>query len=165
MTTPQPGAARAMPRHAGSRVVDKPPNILRTIRLIEKKLARLASVTRPEVLVAVPASPSRWEPAAAASMTNVLRWYVYRSGSKILADVGCGTGAGSVMRAQLAVPALGLTGDAVTTASGGTERIVRLSLTMPEAWASGAVYPVYVQAMRVSGTDATTLAVLRGWQR
>jgi hypothetical protein len=155
----------SMPRHPGSRQVPKPPNLVRSFKELEARLAKLAALTRPETLTAVPASPTRWEPATAATMTNVLRMRVYRSGSKILADVGCGTGAGSVMSVQLTCPDLGVSGAAATTASGGTERIVRVTLDLPTSWESGAVHAVYVQAMRVSGADSTTCQVLRAWQR
>jgi hypothetical protein len=154
-----------IPKHPGSRLVDHPPNVGRIIRRIEAEIARVANKTRLETLTFVPAVPSRGEPATAAALADVLETLVYRSGTKLLADVACGTGAGSVMEARLSVPSLALTGPTVATASGGTERIIRIELTLPTAWESGAAHLTYVQARRVSGSDATTVRILRAWQR
>jgi hypothetical protein len=153
------------PRHPGSRLVSHPPNLIRDIRKIIADIQAARDRTRPETLTFVPSVPSRGEPCTSATMVNVLETYVYRSGNTLYADVACGTGTGSVMSVQFSVPALSLTGAAATTPSGGTEQIVRISLTLPDAWASGAAYLTYVQGQRVSGSDSTTVRVLRAWQR
>lgn len=155
----------AVPHHPGSRVVAHPPSLLRTLRRMQAELQRKTAPLSHEPLMAVAASPSRWEPATSSTLTNVQRLQVYRAGSRVLADVACGTGSGSVLQVQLAVPALGVTGDAVTTASGGTERIVRVAVDMPPAWESGAAHTVYLRARRVSGGDSTTVTMVRAWQR
>lgn len=165
MTALRRGGSKLTPRHPGSRLVDKPPNLVRSLKEFEQRLSRLASLTRPETLTFVPAVAARGEPAAAAAMTSVLQTLVYRSGSKLLADVACGTGAGSVVSVQLTVPDLAVTGTAATTPSGGTERVARVALDLPTAWESGAAHMVYLQAMRVSGADSTTVRMLRAWQR
>jgi hypothetical protein len=98
-------------------------------------------------------------------MINTHETMVYRSGDSLYADVACGTGSGSNMEVRFNIPSLVVSGTAVQSGSGGTERIVRITLTMPAAWASGAAHLVYVQGRRVSGADATTVRVLRSWQR
>lgn len=153
------------PRHPGSRFVDHEPHLIRDIRAILAAIQQNRDRTRPETLTFAPSDPARGEPCVSATMVNTHETKVYRSGNTLYADVACGTGAGSVMAVQLSVPALSLVGSAATTPSGGTEQVVRVSLTLPDTWASGAAYLTYVQAQRVSGTDATTVRVLRAWQR
>lgn len=155
----------AAPRHPGSRVVGHAPNVVRDLRRLQDTMRALRDRTRPEQVRFIDADLTRRTPCTAAAMTNVLEAYVYRSGDTLYADLAAGTGAGSVVEAQLTVPDLALTGAAVQTAAGGTERIIRVRLAMPAGWDSGAAHLVYVQGRRVSGADATTLAVLRAWQR
>lgn len=152
-------------RHPGSRLVPHPPDLVRTIKAMRRDISRAANAQQTETIVAISATPSRWEPATSATMANVQQMNIYRSGSHLFADVACGTGAGSVLRVQLTCPDLSLTGTAVTTASGGTQRIIRVQLDFPDVWTVGTVHLVNVQAMRVSGTDSTTMAVIRAWQR
>ncbi|MBO2461661.1 hypothetical protein [Actinomadura violacea] len=152
-------------RHPGSRLVPHDPDLVRALKAMRRDIQRAATAQQTETIVAIPAVPSRWEPATAAAMANVQQMNIYRSGSHLFCDVACGTGAGSVLRVQLTCPDLALTGTAVTTASGGTQRIIRVQLDFPDAWTVGAVHLVYAQAMRVSGSDSTTMAVIRAWQR
>lgn len=153
------------PRHPGSRVVDHQPNILRVIRAIQEELRKIRDKTRPEVLTFVDADPSRGVPCVSGAMVSTHETKVYRSGDSLYADVACGTGAASSMEVQLAVPDLGVTGTPVASGTGGTEQIVRVALAMPTSWDSGAAYLTYVQARRATGADATTVRVLRAWQR
>lgn len=153
------------PHHPGSRMVEHPPSLVRVISRIRKDVAHARDRTRPETLTFAPADPARGEPCISATLVNTHETLVYRSGNMLYADVACGTGAGSVMEVRFNAPDLPVTGSAVTTAAGGTKRVVRISLTLPDAWDSGAAYLTYVQARRVSGADATTVRVLRAWQR
>ncbi|MEV8634283.1 hypothetical protein AB0395_21770 [Streptosporangium sp. NPDC051023] len=157
--TPQPS------RHVGSRVVATAPDAVRTITGIRAEVSRQATRVRRESLTFAPADPSRGEPCTAAVMVSVLVAMIYRSGHNLYADVAMGTGAASVMQAQLAVPGLGLTGDVVDTAAGGSERDIRLRLELTDAWPMGEAHRVYVQARRLSGADATTVRLLGAWQR
>jgi hypothetical protein len=155
----------AVPRHPGSRVVSHTPHFVRDFRKLQTAVRTLRDRTRPETIRFIDADPTRRAPCISAVMANVLEAYVYRSGDTLYVDLAAGTGAGSILEAQLTVPDLSLTGAAVQSASGGTERIIRVQLAMPAAWESGAAYLVYVQGRRVSGADSTTLAALRAWQR
>lgn len=153
------------PRHRGSRLVDKTPNLIREIQSLRRQVETTRDKTRPETLTFVPSAATAWPACTSATMVSMVKTLVYRSGRIVYAVVGCGTGAGSVMEVQLTCPDLGVTGPAVQTASGGTERDVQVQLVMPTAWVSGDAHMVIVQGRRVSGADATTLQVLRAWQR
>lgn len=153
------------PRHPGSRLVDLPPNIAREIWKIKAAIRALKDRTRPEMLVFVSADVAKAEAFTSASMVNTLMTYMYRSGDTVYADVLVTTGAASVVETQLWVSSLSLAGTPVTSAAGGTERILRLTLQLPPAWEMGEARRIYVQARRVSGADATAIRVLRAWQR
>lgn len=152
-------------RHPGSRVVSRVPNLIRSLSGMRDNVDGTIARIRREDITFAPADWTRGEPAAAAAMTNVLYTLVYRSGHNLYADVSAGTGTDSVVSAQIYVPDLDLIGAPVTSGAGGTEQNLRLQLALPSNWGMGAVHPVYIQAMRVSGADATTLRLLRAWQR
>jgi hypothetical protein len=156
-----PEGGRTVPRHPGSRTVAHPPHLIRVIHALRDEVRRARDITRPETLVFTPVAGFA---ATSATMADVVMTRVYRSGENLHADLRANTGAASVMSFQLTVPALAVTGAAVTTAAGGIQT-VRASLAMPDAWERGGAYEVFLQAQRVSGTDATTVAVMRAWQR
>lgn len=152
-------------RHRGARTVSREPNGVRAIVAIRDDLgAQMARIRREDITFA-PADWTRGEPAISATMANVLVTRLYRSGHVLYVDVAAGLGTESVLSAQLAVPDLSLTGVAVTSGAGGPEQDLRLQLAIPATWPMGESHRVYVQAMRVSGADATTLRLLRAWQR
>jgi hypothetical protein len=152
-------------RHLGSRVVSRAPNLIRTVTAIRDTAAANTTRIKREDVTFAPADWTRGEPATSATMASTHVTRVYRSGHSLYVDVAAGLGDASIVSAQLAVPDLGVIGPAVTSGEGGVEQDLRLQLSMPTPWEIGAVYRVYVQAMRVSGADATTLRVLRAWQR
>jgi hypothetical protein len=152
------------PRHPGSRVVAKPPNLVRIIQQIRREIDRIAQAARPETLTFVDSVASRGTPATAATLTDTHVTRVYRSGDHVFVDVLASCGASSVMAFALAVPTLGLVGSTVTTAAGG-DQVMRVLLTMPDTWVRGAAQQVYLRSQRVSGADATTARVVRAWQR
>lgn len=155
----------ATPRHPGSRVVDHAPNLLRTIRALQADLRKLRDRTRPETVQFTDADIARGVPCVSATFINTHVTYLYRSGVMLYIDVAAGTGAGSVMEFQLSAPLLNVTGAAAQTPSGGTERIVRVTMPLPDTWQSGEAFQVYLEGRRVSGSDSTTVRVLRAWQR
>jgi hypothetical protein len=146
-------------------VVTRTPNLIRTLATIRDNVDTNATRVRREDITFAPADWTRGEPAVAATMTNVLVTSVHRSGHILYADIAAGLGDASSLSAQLTVPNLGLTGPAVTSGEGGIEQDLRLKLAISDIWEMGAAQRVYVQAMRVSGADATTLRLLRAWQR
>lgn len=153
------------PRHQGSRTVSREPNLVRYLTGVRDDVsANLARIKREDFTFA-PADWTRGEPATSATMAHTHVTRVHRSGHVLYVDVAAGLGVDSVLSAQLTVPDLALVGVAVTSGAGGTEQDLRLQLVMPTGWEMGAVYRVYIQAMRVSGADSTTLRVLRAWQR
>lgn len=152
-------------RHRGARTVIRKPNLVRAVTVIRDNISAQAARIRPEIMTFTSADPALGYPADAAAMANVATTRVYRSGRALYADIAVGTGDASVVAAQLAVPDLGATGPAVTSDEGGTFQDLRLQMEIPDTWEMGIDYRVYVQAMRVSGADATTLRVLRAWQR
>lgn len=154
----------ATPNHPGSRVVAHRPDLTRIIRTIQADIGRLARAARPETLTFEPSSVARGEPCTSASFTDVLMTYTYRSGSRLYADLAAGTLTASALEARFTVPDLGIVGDATASATGGDTRIIRISLPMPDTWASGAAYRLFIQGRRTTGTEATTLRALRAWQ-
>lgn len=154
----------ATPNHPGSRVVAHRPDLTRIIRTIQAEVGRIARAASPETLQFAPAPLARGEPCTAASFADVLVTYAYRSGSKIYADLAAGTLTASAVEARFSVPDLGLVGDATASPTGGDTRIIRISLAIPDTWASGAAYRLYIQGRRTVGAEATTLRVLRAWQ-
>lgn len=153
------------PRFPGSRLVDHPPHLMRNLLAMRADQRGQRDLTRTDILVFTASDFTRGVPCTSATMINTHETLVYRCGVILYADVACGTSAASAMEAQLAVPDLGVTGDPVASASGGTEQVVRLTLTLPDAWDMGDAHLVFVQARRTSGSDATTMRVLRAWQR
>ncbi|GIH95449.1 hypothetical protein ACFFMN_23065 [Planobispora siamensis] len=157
--TPQPS------RHPGSRVVTTTPDVVRAVTDIRQQVGAQAARVRREDVTFTSADPARGEPCTAAAMTNTLVTTVYRSGHTLYVDLAMGTGAASVMEARITVPDLSITGAAIDTPAGGVERDIRVQLSLPDAWPMGEAHRVYIQARRVSGGDATTVRVLRAWQR
>jgi hypothetical protein len=161
----KPARSGPPPRRPGSRLVGHAPDLIRVIRQIQADLRSLATAGRLETLTVTTYGAATGTAATAASLTGIFLLYPYRSGNAIYADVIAGTGAASIVGADLYVPDLTLSSGEVQTPAGGTEQIVRLSLPLPDAWGSGEAHQVQVRARRVSGTDATTVRVLRAWQR
>lgn len=164
MSDNPPPPERAPSRHRGSRLVTRTPDLVRTLVGMRDDIQSARRVRREDITVA-PADWTRGEPATSATMANVHVTLVYRSGHALYFDLYAGTGAGSVLEAQLSVPDLSVTSAAVMTTPAGGERLLRLQLGLPATWQVGDAHLVYVQARRVSGADATTLRVLRAWQR
>ncbi|MFF4777511.1 hypothetical protein ACFY05_32110 [Microtetraspora fusca] len=152
-------------RHAGSRLVTKGPNLVRAVSAIRGAVATNGAKIRRQDLSFTVAAPASGVPCTSGSFVQTHVTMVYRSGHNLYADLGLGTGAASVMEARLTVPDLGLTGAAVTTAAGGADQDARVMIALPDAWAIGSAHRVYVEARRVSGSDATTVRVLAAWQR
>jgi hypothetical protein len=159
-----PPPERIPSRHRGSRLVTRTPDLVRALVGMRDDIQATRRPRREEMGFA-PADWTRGEPATSAVMANVHVTLVYRSGHAVFVDLLAGTGTSSVLAAQLVQPDLGLTGSAATTTPAGGERQLRLQLDMPATWQVGEARLVYVQAQRVSGADATTLRVLRAWQR
>lgn len=159
-----PPPERVPSRHRGNRLVTRTPSLVRTLVGMRDDIQASRRIRREDITVA-PADWTRGEPAVSATMADVHVTLVYRSGHALFFDVLAGTGAGSVLAAQVSVPDLSVTGAAATTTPAGGERLLRLQLDMPATWQTGEAHLVYVQARRVSGADATTLRVLRAWQR
>lgn len=150
-------------RHAGSRTVPHPPHIARVIRGLQRQVRD--SNARPwQSLRPVPASVTAGQPCTGGAMASVYKMWTYRVGASIYVDADMGCGAGSVLAAQLYCSDLAVTGTTVQTAAGG-EQVIRLELDFPVSWNPGDQHWVYVQAYRVSGTDATTMQIARAWQR
>jgi hypothetical protein len=145
----------------GSRTVPHPPHIARVIRGLQRQV-RDATMRVVQSLLPVPLTPGT--ACTAAAMASVLKMWTYRTGASVFVDLDVAAGAGSVVSAQLACPDLGVTGAAAATAAGG-EQVVRLRFDYPASWNPGDRHWIYVQAFRVSGTDATTCQVARAWQR
>lgn len=152
-------------RHRGSRLVTRAPDLVRSLVGMRDDIQSSARRVRREEMSVAPADWTRGEPAVSATMANVHVTLVYRSGHALFFDLYAGTGAGSVLEAQLSVPDLSVTSASATSTPAGGERLLRLQLDMPATWQVGEALLVYVQARRVSGADATTLRVLRAWQR
>lgn len=152
-------------RHQGSRLVSRSPDLIRALTTLRNgNEASAARIKREEVTFA-PADWTRGEPAVSATMASTHVTRVYRSGHNLYIDVAAGLGTASVVSAQIYVPELDLTGVTVTSGAGGDEQDLRLQLSLPANWEPGTSHRVYVQAMRVSGSDSTTMRVLRSWQR
>lgn len=152
-------------RHPGSRTVSRVPNAVRSLIAMRNNVDGTLTRVRREDVTFAPADWTRGEPATSATMASVFVTRLYRSGHNLYIDVAAGLGVESVLSAQISVPDLSLTSPPITSGAGGNEQDLRLQLALPTTWEMGAVYRVYVQAMRVSGADATTLRVLRAWQR
>lgn len=153
------------PRHPGSRMVAKPPDLVRSIVGIRDQATAAETRIRRQDLAPAPADPAAGVAATSATFVRTHVVKMYRVGHNVFADLAMGTGSGSVMEARLSVPDFGLTGTAVATAAGGTDVDLRVTLTLPDAWPNGEGHRVYVEARRVSGSDATTVRVLALWQR
>jgi len=163
--TDNPQPERDPSRHRGNRLVTRTPNLVRSLVGMRDDIQNSSRRIRREDITVAPADWTRGEPATSATMADVHVTLVYRSGHALYFDLYAGTGAGSVLEAQLSVPDLSVTSAAVMTTPAGGERLLRLQLDMPATWQVGDAHLVYVQARRVSGADATTLRVLRAWQR
>jgi hypothetical protein len=146
-------------------VVSRTPNLIRSLTSMRDNVEANISRIRREDFTFAPSDWTRGEPAISATMANVFVTRVHRSGHALYMDIAAGLGNESVLSAQVTVPDLALIGPAVTSGAGGTEQDLRLQLALPSTWEMGAVHRVYIQAMRVSGVDATTLRILRAWQR
>lgn len=151
-------------RHPGSRTVIREPNIVRTIAAQRDAVAKLAARIRREDMSFAPADPALGEPATSATMASTHVTLVHRSGHNLYCDVAAWMGVSSVLAARLYVADLDVAGPPVTSGEGG-EQDLRLQVSMPDSWLVGDAHRLYVQARRVSGADATTLRVLRAWQR
>jgi hypothetical protein len=147
--------------NAGSRTVPHPPHIARVIRGLQRQVK---DATKRQVQSILPVPVTAGTPCVAAAMASVLKMWVYRSGASVYVDLDVNCLTASVVSAQLTCTDLAVTGAAVNTAAGG-EQVIRLTLLMPQSWNPGDVHYVYIQAYRVSGTDATTCQVARSWQR
>ncbi len=165
MPESSPAADPPPSRHLGSRLVNRPPSLIRSVAAIRDNVGTNSSRIRREEITFAPADVTRGEPAISATMASTHVTKVYRSGHTLFVDLAMWLGAGSVMSAQLTVPDLGISGNIATTTGGGGEQDLRVSLDLPSGWELGDIHRVYVQAMRVSGADATTVRVLRSWQR
>jgi len=154
----------APPRRYGARTVITQPNLIRAINGLRTKIDSGLRIRREEIAM-VTADPAKGEPCQTPTMTSVFVSRVYRSGHAIYADVAAYTGAGSVVAARISVPELGLDGPTAISDEGGGEQDLRLRLTLPDTWGMGESRRVVVQACRLSGSDPTTLRVLRAWQR
>lgn len=152
-------------RHPGSRTVSRAPNLVRAVTAIRQGLGTKVARIRPEVMTFTTADWTLGYPATSSTMADVATTRVYRSGHALYADIAVGLGEASVVAAQFSVPDLGVVGPAVTSGTGGIFQDLRIQLAIPDTWQMGADYRVYIQACRVSGSDATTLRVLRAWQR
>lgn len=152
------------PRHTGPRGQASPPNVVRSVKRIQRQVGDLTDIKKPQELHAVDADVTTGKPCTAAAFANLQRFWVYRNGANVYCDVAVGCGTSSVVQARLTCTDFTLTGDAAVSAAGG-EHVLRLELAMPDAWQSGDSHYVTVQGFRSSGTDATTLQVIRGWQR
>lgn len=152
-------------RHQGSRLVNRTSNIIRSVSTMRDGVQANVSRIRREDIMFAPSDPARGEPCTAATMTSTHVTRIYRSGHVLLVDVALWLGVDSMMSAQISVPDLGAASPVASSVEGGGEQDVRLTLDLPPEWQLGDDYRVYVQAMRVSGADATTVRVLRAWQR
>jgi hypothetical protein len=156
----------SVPRHPGSRDNDRSQNLIQVIRRLRADLARMENRVRPEQLAFTVAAAGSGVAVTSADFTatHVVK-LVRGRGQLVVVELLAGTGAGSVVEARLAVPDLGVTGPAAASAAGGTEREIKLGLTLPEAWMVGEGYLVTVEARRVSGSDTTTVRVVRAVHR
>ncbi len=152
-------------RHAGSRLVAKSPDLIRAVAGIRANGAAAQSRVRREDVAFTEASAAAGVACTSASFIQTHVTMVYRTGHSLFADIAAGTGAGSVLEIRLTVPDLSLTGAAVASATGGTDVDVRVELALPDAWTPGDPHRVFVEGRRLSGADATTIRVLRAWQR
>lgn len=157
-------AAEPPPRHTGPRGQAAPAHIARSFKRVQRQVDDLASIRKPQELHAVDSDVTTGKPCTAGAFASLQRFWVYRNGANVYTDVAVGCGTASVVQARLTCTDFTLTGEPVASAAGG-EHVLRLSLAMPDAWQSGDAHYVYVQGFRSSGTDATTLQVVRGWQR
>lgn len=157
-------AAEPPPRHTGPRGQAAPPHIARSFKRVQRQVDDLAWQKKPQELHPVNADVTTGQACTAAAFANLMRFWVYRNGASTYTDVAVGCGASSVVQARLTCADFTLTGDAAVSAAGG-EHVLRLSLAFPDAWQSGDAHYVTVQGFRSSGTDSTTLQVVRGWQR
>lgn len=151
-------------RHPGSRQAPAPPHIARAFKALQRRVDDLGSQKTAAELHAVQASISLGLPCTGPSYADTWRMWTYRDGANVYADIAVSAGAASVVRVRLACADYGVTGTPAATGAPG-EQVLRASLAMPDAWPPGEAHYVTVQAFRASGTDATTLQVLRGWQR
>lgn len=152
------------PRHPGPRGVAAPPHAARAFRRLQRQVDDAAWQVAPQELRPVDADVTTGKPCTAGSYADLYRFWTCRKGAGVYADVAAGCGTGSVVRVRLACPDFTLTGDEAVSPAGG-EHVLHVSLALPDAWQPGEARYVTVQAYRSSGTDATTLQVLHGWQR
>lgn len=150
-------------RHAGSRLITRGPDFVRAVADVRSRLVtNLTKIRREEISFS---AVNSGVPCTSGIMINTHDTRMARTGYSLFADLVAVTGAASVVEAQITIPALSISSPPVATPSGGTERELQVTLEMPDAWDIGLTYRVYVQARRVSGGDATTLRLLRAWQR
>jgi hypothetical protein len=151
-------------RHAGSRNMPHPPNLVRSLKALQRSVADLTWLVKSSPLQPVLASVAAGQPCTAGSMTAVYRMWTYRDGAAVYADVAVGCGSASVVQVRLACPDLSVTGTTAVSGAGG-EQVLRVQLDLPDEWTPGDTHFVTVQAFRSSGSDATTMQVVRGWQK
>jgi hypothetical protein len=147
-------------------LVDRAPNILKSIRRLQLDLQALQTRTRPESLTFVEADPASGVPCTSSSFIQTHECLIFRSGQTVYVDVAAATGSGSVMEFYLIAPDVtGVSGPIVASPAGGTMQIVRVTFPFPDSWTIGDAHLLYLQARRVSGSNSTTVRVLRAVQR
>lgn len=159
MIIPEPS-----PRHAGSRQAPSPPHVARAFKALQRQVDDIGWQKNARDLHAVSADITDGIAVTGGGFADRLRMWTYRDGAAVYADCAAGCGAGSVVQVRLACPDLSITGSAAVSDAGG-EQVLRVSLDLPDAWVPGDAHYVTVQAFRSSGSDATTIQVIRGWQR
>jgi hypothetical protein len=151
-------------RHPGSRQAPTAPHIARAFKAMQRTIDDQASQLDPQELQAVQAAITTGQPCTGAAFADIFRMWTYRRGAAAYADVAVGCGTASVVQVRLTAPDFTLLGAATVSAAGG-EQVLRVTLAYPDAWAPGDTHYVTVQGFRASGADATTMQVVRGWQR
>lgn len=153
-----------VPRHPGSRVVPHPPNLLRVIRKIQADVAALRNWTRPETLTFTDAVGLAF---SGSTFQQMFLTRVYRSGHQLTVLLTAATGTDCSVEARLSVPDLsgGIYSPAVASPVGGQLQDIKLRLDLPDAWAYGDSYRVFVEARQTAGASTPTLSVMRAVQR
>lgn len=150
-------------RHAGSRLITRGADLVRAVADMRSKAATdRTKIRREEISFS---AVSSGVPCTSATMTDTHDTRMTRTGYALFINLVVATGTSSVVEARISVPSLAIFGSVVTTPPGGGEREIQATLNMPDAWDIGSAYRVYVQARRIGGGDATTVRVLRAWQR
>lgn len=150
-------------RHPGSRLTTKGPDFVRAVADVRSRsVTDRTKIRREEISFS---AVSSGVPCTSALMIDTHDTKMARTGYALFVDLVAVTGPASVVEARISVPSLAIFGSSVATLSGGTEREILVRLNMPDSWDIGSVYRVYVQARRLTGADATTIRVLRAWQR